>query len=187
MFNVSVTVSGNISIPSISRVGRAINMAKLGQFSLQTVKARIARGIGSDDSPMPPLKHGRGVEFDRRVGGRAIFRPKIGYAAWKAAHGLQPIRDMQGDGSEGGHMMENFTVRSATDKKFTIAFTKKHQREKAISNERRTPFLSFSDDDERRIVEYARKLFSAGVEVLRRSNNGPGYGRRIAPGVTLLD
>ena len=185
MFNVSVKVSGSIAVPSMSRLGQAINMSKLGQFSLQTVKARVARGVGSDDSPLPALKHGRGVEFDSSVNGRARFRPKQGYATWKSGHGLEPIRDMHGDGSQGGHMMDNFTVRTATDRRFTIAFTQRKQRQKALGNERRTPFLSFSADDERRIIEYARNLFSTGVEVLRRSSNGSGA-NRITPGVTLL-
>jgi hypothetical protein len=186
MFNVSIKVSGNIQIPSMSRLGRAINMAELGQFSLQTVKARIARGVGSDDTPMPPLKQGRGVEFDSRENGRARFRPKQGYAAWKSKHGLEPIRDMMGDGKQGGHMMANFSVRSASDTRFTIAFTQRVARLKAIGNERRTPFLSFSADDERRILAYARQLFATGVEVIRRSSGGAGYGKKIAPGVTWL-
>ena len=60
------------------------------------------------------------------------------------------------------------------------------RRAKAIANERRTPFLSFSAADERAIVEYARKLFASGVEVLRRGGNGPGYGKHVGPGTTLL-
>jgi hypothetical protein len=178
MFKVNISISGNINIPTMSRLGQAINMGKLGQFALATVKSRIARGVGSDDAPMPPLKASKGREFVSRVNGRAQFRQR-GYAAWKAAHGLQPIRDMRGDGSQGGHMLENLTLRSATDSRAVIAFTQTKQRQKALGNEMRTPFLSFSAEDEKRILAYAQNLFNTAIQMIGRSN-GTSSQKRIA-------
>jgi hypothetical protein len=53
-------------------------MLTLGQFAVDTIKARVAKGVGSDDATMKPL-------VDR-------------YAKRKQQYGLQPIRDLHGPG-----------------------------------------------------------------------------------------
>lgn len=151
-------------------------MRQLGQFALDTVIARTKRGIGSDDSAMPALKHGRGVEFAGRIGGRAQFRPKLGYAAWKAAHGLQPVRDLVGTGKEGGHMLDNPSVRSVSEKSVTMAFTSRKARVKALANEKRTPFFSMSSADQKKIMDFAAQLFGGAVAEIARQT----YLRRAA-------
>jgi hypothetical protein len=135
-------------------------MAKLGAIGLASLKERVSRGIGSDDSPMPPLtrkntpimRHGKFV------------RQRVAYANWKGAHGLQPFRDLRGTGKEGGHMIDNLTVRSASETEVKIALTKSKQRAKAISNERRTPWCSWSDRDQRAIIDAAVVMFKTNVE-----------------------
>ena len=53
-------------------------MLALGQLALDTVKARVAKAVGSDDAAMKPLKER--------------------YAKWKQQIGLDPIRDLHGPG-----------------------------------------------------------------------------------------
>ena len=57
---------------------RKYQMLALGQFAVDTIKARVAKGIGSDDASMPALA-------DR-------------YKKRKTGYGLQPIRDLTGPG-----------------------------------------------------------------------------------------
>jgi hypothetical protein len=58
---------------------RQIQMLQLGQLAVDTIKARVARAVGSDDAAMKPL------------GER--------YKKWKTRIGLQPIRDLHGPGA----------------------------------------------------------------------------------------
>jgi hypothetical protein len=53
-------------------------MLTLGQYALDTIKARVTKGIGSDDAPMKPLTER--------------------YRTFKELIGLQPIRDLHGPG-----------------------------------------------------------------------------------------
>ncbi len=177
MISLSVRLSGGsirgLGFDSLSLFDKN-RMERLGEFAIQTVKARVARGIGSDDAQMAPLSGSRIVKakvWNKRsryvtINGR--YRMTEGYAAWKSKHGLQPIRDLKGTGKDGGNMLENLTVRSVSESLVTIGFSQNKARAKAISNERKSPWLSFSDSDERLIVAYARQMFQSQVEVIRR-------------------
>jgi hypothetical protein len=185
-------------------------MALLGQFAVDTVKARVARGVGSDDVAMKPLV------------GR--------YAAWKQNIGLQPMRDLHGPGmttysartyvknaaehlrtytgplgeytkgwrnglvnpyafnatnrigradqrayittkkdirfrSSGGgaHMLDNFTVRSASESTVRMDLTQQWARDRARANEQRSPWFGFSPNDVRAITLMAQQIFKAMV------------------------
>ncbi len=108
-----------------------------------------------------------------------FVRQRLGYAAWKSKHGLQPIRDLTGSGVEGGHMLDNLSVRSVSETAVRMSITARQARAKALANEKRAPWLSFSDGDERAIVAYARQLFESQVEAIRRRTVQPGI-RRVA-------
>jgi hypothetical protein len=155
MISTSIKFAGGISGISDPRV--SVNndalltlgqerMQEIGEFALQTVKARVRRGIGSDDTAMP-----------------ALHSP--GYLRWKSRHGLQPIRDLTGAG-KGGHMLDNLTVRSVSGSKVTMALTVRLARDKALANEKRTPWLSFSDQDQKQIIAFAAKAFGSSVGVV---------------------
>jgi len=135
-------------------------MLQLGSFANKTVIARTRSGIGSDDAAFPPLSTKTSAI---RVNGK-FLRQHAGYAAWKSAHGLAPIRDMWGTGAQNGHMLDNSTVRYADDTTVKIAFTARMARIKALSNERRTPFYSFSEMDQKKIIDFAAKLWSSNVK-----------------------
>lgn len=135
-------------------------MLQLGAFANKTVIARTRSGVGSDDTTFPPLKKGK---VPVRINGRFV-RERQDWAQWKAAHGLQPFRDMYGTGTEGGHMLDNSSVRYADDNTVKISFTGRMARIKALANEKRTPFYSFSDADAKKIFDYAAKLWSPIVK-----------------------
>ena len=138
-------------------------MERLGNFALTTIRERSARGLGSDGAPMKPLRASR---IETVVTGKLASFKRIGYAAWKAKHGLQPVRDLIGTGEQGGHMWDGARVTIAGEQLTRISFTKKHAREKALANEKRSPFFSFSPADQAKIVAEAARLFSANFRNL---------------------
>ena len=78
MIQTRITFNG-----SKVRLGPGIGFKKyqmltLGQYALDTIKARVTKGIGSDDAPMKPLTER--------------------YRTFKELIGLQPIRDLHGPG-----------------------------------------------------------------------------------------
>jgi hypothetical protein len=143
-------------------------MLKLGSFANKTVIARARSGVGSDDTAFPPLSNKTAAYRD--ANGK-FLRQQSGYADWKAKHGLSPTRDMWGPG-KGGHMLDNSTVRYADDNSVKIAFTSRTARTKALANEKRTPFYSFSDADEKKILAYAAELFRSTVERITKQFKG---------------
>ena len=173
MIETSVKFSGFKSVGGLGTgsdsLFRKIEMQRLGEFALKTVIARTKKGIGSDDASMRPLKPGKAVQFARRENGRAKFR-NASYAAWKASHGMQPIRDLVGDGRQGGHMLDNPSVRSVSETSVRMAFTSRSARQKALTNEKRTPFFSFSSNDEKAIMGLAEEMFRSRVASLSPSD-----------------
>lgn len=108
---------------------------------------------------MPALKASR---IQTVKSGKLVSFKRIGYAAWKAAHGLRPVRDLIGDGSQGGHVWDSFSVRSVSETLVRMAFTQKHQREKALATKgacRSSRFL-------RKIAAEASRIFKINVQSL---------------------
>jgi hypothetical protein len=172
MIQTSITLSGaaGLGINSES-LFRKTQMQRLGEFGIRTVKARVARGVGSEDNAMRPLSGKNRAIFKH---GKFV-RQAVGYAAWKSKHGLQPIRDLAGTGQDGGHMLDNLTVRSVSESNVRMSLTARKARAKALSNEKKSPWLSFSNEDERKIVAYAAQMFHSQVEVIRRQIFKPGF------------
>ena len=80
-----------------------------------------------------------------------------------------PIRDLVGDGKQGGHMLEAATIIGIpTATSVTMGFPSGPVYVKAIVNEIRTPFFSFSDSDERTIVAYAQTMWDSGIRQIER-------------------
>ena len=139
-------------------------MQELGEFAIKTIRGRVSKGIGSDDSPMPPLKVSPHAGARFKIHGQS--RQILTYAQWKSKHGLQPIRDLKGTGKDGGNMLDNISVRTVSGSSVTIALTARKARQKALANEKRAPWFSFSDADSKAIAaEFARSA-GAAVEVL---------------------
>jgi hypothetical protein len=140
---------------------RKYQMVKLGEIAVASVKARVAKGVGSDDATMKPLN--------------------VPYANWKARHGMKPVRDLSGPGgrtyveerkgkkytrtvrAESAHMLDNFTVRYADEMTVRMDITANWARIRARSNEQRAPWFGFSTNDTRAIAEAAQKMFGGIV------------------------
>ncbi len=141
---------------------RKYQMVQLGQVAVGAVKARVAMGVGSDDAAMKPLA-------DR-------------YKTWKAAKGMNTIRDLTGPGSrtykdtskkhkgairtiraESAHMLDNFTVRYADELTVRMDISAQWARIRARANERRAPWFGFSPNDIRIIMNSARVMFGVNI------------------------
>lgn len=114
-------------------------MLELGQFGLDTVKARVARGIGANDTRMKPLKRGYAIQKT------------------KAGHGN--IRNL----SFSGAMIDNLTVRFASAEQVKIALTARLARIKGLANERKDSWLQWSEADQKKIIAKAIELFKVNV------------------------
>ena len=131
-------------------------MYAFGQFGADIIKARVAKGIGSDDAPMPQLK---------------AKYPGRGYPALKQRRGLKPIRDLTGIGS-GGHMLDAMTVRYADESTARIDITQQLARQKASNNERLAPWFGWSPADCAKLQFYGRNIFgSFKEEILYRDRS----------------
>lgn len=167
---------------------KASDIRTLAQYGISLQIEQARNQIGSDGSPMPPLKGGGGrALFVARVNGRATFQYQ-GYAAWKAAHGLQPVRDLYGEGKN-GHMLGDVRINYIDDKSAQISITRKSSKDKASGNERRAPWWGWNPSSVRKMVEFAAlifpqstadKLYSLGVVGASALSRGGRFFRRVA-------
>jgi hypothetical protein len=140
---------------------RAEQVKQLADYGIVLQVAQARAGIASDGQAMPPLKGGSRAVFVAAVNGRARFTRKT-YGDWKAAHGLQPIRDLYGAG-KGGHMLDDIRINYLDDRQSTIAITSKVSRDKARANEQRAPWWGWSTDSVRKLTAAAAEIFQTGV------------------------
>jgi len=115
---------------------------RLGVFSIELIRNRVARGIGSDDAPMKPLN--------------------ARYAKYKTYWG-QPVRNLRGPGRQGGHMLDNISVRSADSSSVRIDITSRDARTKAAANEKKSPWYGWSPKDASEILEVAQQVARGNI------------------------
>lgn len=139
---------------------RAEQIKQLAEYGIALQVGQARAGIGSDGQAMPGLKGGSQSVFVARIGGRATFARKT-YADWKAAHGLQPIRDLYGEGL-GGHMLDDIRINYLDDRKATIAITSTKSRQKARANEQIAPWWGWSPESVAKMSNLAAELFGTG-------------------------
>lgn len=141
-------------------------MYAFGQFGVDLIKQRVSKGVGSDDSTMPPLKNKNSGVL---VLGKFV-RQRTGYAARKEAKGLRGNRDLTGFGI-GGHMLDSFTVRYADGQNARMEITQALARQKALSNEKRAPWFGWSPSDVVKLQAYSKAVFGSIREsILYREN-----------------
>lgn len=150
----------------------------LGQFAIRTMRDRVARGIGSDDWPMPALS-GRGSVISRD--GKFV-RQRPGYREQKQRRGGRPIRDLYGDGQQGGHMLDDLRVREATPNSVRMDITSRWGRIKARANEKRAPWYGFSANDRRLIFARMSEVFRERFRVSNVAARVRGGGTAFANG-----
>lgn len=130
---------------------RAREMAQLGQIGLRSIRKRVSKGVGADDTPMPPLTPG--------------------YKKWKRG---AKIRNLWLTGK----MLLNLSVRWASDNQVNVALTTKKDRTKALMNQRRARWLAWSPNDQRVIVKAAKEMFHQDVIAVKRLFLDGGRKRR---------
>lgn len=140
---------------------RAEQIKQLANYGIVLQIEQARAGLGSSGAPMPPLRGGSRAVFVASVNGRRQFTRKT-YADWKAAHGLQPVRDLYGPGKS-GHMLDDIRVNYLDDRKATIAITNKVSRDKARGNEKRAPWWGWSPASMGKMRQLSGELFGAGV------------------------
>jgi len=134
--------------------------AQLGQIGLNSLKKRVSKGIGADDQPMPPLSDTRSIRviIGQDSNRRGFFTAWKGYLTQKVRKGGKRIRNLR-SANKGDHMMDNLSVRSASDRDVKIDFTVKRHRIKALKNQERAEFLGWSPNDKKTIMKAARRMF----------------------------
>lgn len=116
-----------------------LQMGQIGAAGLKAFKERVGRAIGVDDAPAKPLT--------KR------------YARFKSKHGKGNRRNLQFTGD----MLNNLTIRSATERQVRVAFTKTKERQKALANQRRSEFMPWAQSDSETVFEVARRIFKEEV------------------------
>ena len=104
----------------------AEQMAVIGNLVVADVVSRIRKARNVEDAPAKPLKPGR--------------NGKRGYPDWKAAHGLQPVRDLFWRGLT----LRSIRVISAMSNEVRIGFDNPQAAGIAYINQSREPMFWFS-------------------------------------------
>jgi len=121
-------------------------MARIANYGIGLIRARVAQGIGSDDSPMPPLQ----VKVSRSG-------KRYGYAVIKQRRGLGTTRNLYGLGAD-GHMLDGIRVTYSDDQRASIDITTRAGRTKALANEQRAPWYGWSPSDMEKLTGFARAV-----------------------------
>jgi len=155
---------------------RSYQMAALAQVGVNSILARVSRGVGSDDAAMPQLKNKKGRAYGKYWKGKWIeFGPETpGYADMKGSR----VRNLRGAGvgftgskKKGNfkyrkgetHMLDALRVTSASPTQARIDITTQDARIKARANEQRAPWFGFSGRDVRNLLEASRKIWGSNV------------------------
>lgn len=142
---------------------KADQLRELMEYGIALQKAQCASGLGSDGTPMPPLKNQSGkVIFLQRNNGHAQFGLTPGYASQKARLGLVPMRDLYGPGKD-GHMLDGIRVTYIDDKQCIISISTTSARTKARANEQRAPWWGWSPASVELLTAKAAEIFGTGT------------------------
>jgi hypothetical protein len=169
------------SLVTVTGMGiRPYQMLAWGTEATAILKARVRKGIGSDDAPMKPLKQTLALRKKGNVimwtGTRDSW-----YAKRKAKAGLQPFRDLWGFGEDGGHMLDDVRPTRADEHGVTIDITRQKSRDKAKGNERRSPWWGLSPRDTAATILAGTRILEENLDNVAVSF-GARITRRAAPG-----
>ena len=121
----------------------SVQMRALGTLGIQEIRDRAARGIGSDDRAMKPLN--------------------ARYAKYKGYRGMPQIRNLIGTGKDGGHMLDNISIRSVTTNSVRIDITGRTARIKAAANEKKASWYGWSPNDAAEILGTAQQMAKGNI------------------------
>lgn len=165
---------------------RTYQMAELGTVGVESIRARVSKGIGSNDSAMPPLKTRRRRRWSKSKQAWVEYgNSDFGYAREKRKLGLNPIRDLYGPGvgwtgvgskrrnrKAASHMLDELRVVSASPTEARIDITKADARMKARANEQRAPWYGFSGKDIRNLTVAARRMWGENIAAINARGMG---------------
>jgi hypothetical protein len=140
---------------------RAEQVKEVADYYITLQREQARAGIGSDGSPMPPLKDSARAAFSARVDGKARFT-RVTYAGRKVAKGLTPNRDLFGFGI-GGHMTDDIRINYLDDRRAKIDISRQKSRDKARGNERRAPWWGLGPEREQKLRQFMLGVFGSGV------------------------
>lgn len=144
---------------------RKYQMFQLGRFAEKTIEERVARGVGSNDSPMPALNKDRKRKLKS---GEIRVYSGFGYQFRKVKRGGNPLRDLRLT----GQMLQDFGVKYADADKVRLDVTTRRGRIKARANERRAAWYGFSRFDEEAIKREAMRIFRGNINNVARVQRG---------------
>jgi hypothetical protein len=146
-------------------------MQRVGEKLLASIKGRLQRGMNCSDAPARPLKPGR-ISKGRLVTrygahGKVAWTDVVGagrqlpgYPDYKAANGLQPIRDWRGFARQGMRTINQMQVTKVSDNRGVIGFLDSLSARIAYINNAREKQFGTSPKD-------LEALRSAGAEEMR--------------------
>jgi hypothetical protein len=111
---------------------RQFHMLQVGKSALESFTKRVAAGRTPQDVQAKPLTKRYAIRKSKMLRGKAV-------------------RDLRLTGA----MLDNLTVRSASDNRVTAALTSRKARIKALANERIQHWMAFSPSDRRNIMQVA--------------------------------
>lgn len=166
---------------------RKYQLFRLAQIGVASIKARVSRGVGSNDQQMPPVSNKRERQFKRfskRQNRWVTFGRELpSYADTKGSN----IRNLYGPGigwtgsgkkrrlrKTESHMLDELRVTSASSTRATIDISKADARIKARANEQRAPWFGFSGRDVRNLTVASGQIFGEMVSELRTNFAGVG-------------
>ncbi len=145
---------------------RQLQMLQLGNYGVQVILDRVAKGIGSDDAPMPPLQQQtRSTRWSKSRNG-LVSTGAPGYGPRKAAGGGANVRDL----NYTGDMLSNLSVRSVSETQVRMDITKSQERMKARANEIRSPWFGWSPRNVANLIALARRLWGEQLTAVGLGN-----------------
>lgn len=127
---------------------KARDLMELALFAIELQRAQAADGLGSDGSPMPPLKQPK-AKFAGRVNGQAAFLRKS-------------VRNLYGPG-KGGHMLDDIRVNYIDDRMVKYAITTRLSRIKASANEGKAAWWGLSPASQQKFNARMAEVFNGAV------------------------
>jgi hypothetical protein len=143
MSTVRIKTRGRIRLTGTTF--RQFHMLQVGKAALESFKKRVTAGRTPQDLPAKPLTKRYAIRKSKMLRAKAV-------------------RDLRLTGA----MLDNLTVRSASDNRVTAALTSRKARIKALANERIQHWMAFSPSDRRNVMQVAQHLFRSIVRYMVR-------------------
>jgi hypothetical protein len=139
----------------------AEQMAWLANYLIELQEEQLDAGIGSNGQAMPKLS-GRSYAVFDRGGSRPRFVERLyrGYQGEKAKRGQPPIRNLYLT----GQMRRDIRINYLDDQTAKVSITTAKSRQKALANERKSPWWGLSPANSRKFAAAQATIFGGAME-----------------------